>query len=476
MKLWGGRFTEDTAPEVDRFNASIGFDRRLWREDIAGSMAHAAMLCECGILSAEDYRQITDGLTAIAAEIAEDKFPFSIAREDIHMNIESALTERIGEAGKRLHTARSRNDQVALDMHLYMRRVIVETGAALLDLLRELAELAARYQDVILPGYTHLQRAQPILLGHHLLAYFGMFSRDFHRLQGCWDGADLQPLGAGALAGTTYPTQPARTAELLQFGALYENSLDAVSDRDYLLEYLSMAAITMMHLSRLSEEIILWASSEYRFIELSDAYSTGSSIMPQKKNPDISELVRGKTGRVYGHLIALATTLKGLPLAYNKDMQEDKEGVFDTIDTLLFSLRVYRGLLRTLTVNRERMRAVLDDDFSNATDMADYLVRKGLAFREAHRVVGEAVHYAITQGKVLTDLTADELAALSPLLTPDVRETISVEACITARNSHGGTAPAQVARQLDAARERLTAYDTIQKERAARAALPKIEK
>lgn len=474
MKLWGGRFTEETAPEVDRFNASITFDRRLWREDIAGSMAHATMLCECGILPEEDRDQIVAGLKAIAADIEADAFPFSVALEDIHMNIESVLTERIGEAGKRLHTARSRNDQVATDMHLYMRRVIVETGEALLALLGEIAALAARYHDVILPGYTHLQRAQPILLGHHLLAYFGMLARDFRRLEGCWQGADISPLGAGALAGTTYPTRPERTAELLGFGAVYGNSMDAVSDRDYLLEYLSMAAITMMHLSRLSEEIILWASSEYRFVELSDAYSTGSSIMPQKKNPDISELVRGKTGRVYGHLIALATTLKGLPLAYNKDMQEDKEGVFDTIDTLLFSLRVYRDLLRTMTVNRERMRAVLDDDFSNATDMADWLVRRGLPFREAHCVVGNAVHYAVTHDKVLADLTAEELAALSPLLTPDVLEAISIEACIAARSSHGGTAPAQIERQLTAAQDLLGQYAAVQDERRRHAALPEM--
>lgn len=472
MKLWGGRFTQDTAPEVEEFTSSIGFDRILYREDIAGSIAHANMLAAQGIISAEDAAAIAEGLRAIRAEIDAGKFPFSVALEDIHMNIESALTERIGEAGKRLHTARSRNDQIALDMHLYMRRAIVQTGTALLGLLAALRDTAAQYSDVIMPGYTHLQRAQPILLSHHLLAYFGMFARDFRRLDGCWAGADTMPLGAGALAGTTYPTDPLQVAAALQFSKPYENSLDAVSDRDYLLEYLSMAAIAMMHLSRLSEEIILWASSEYRFIELSDAFCTGSSIMPQKKNPDVSELVRGKTGRVYGHLIALATVMKGLPLAYNKDLQEDKEGVFDTVDTLLFSLRVYTDMLRAMTVHADRMRAVMNDDFSNATDMADYLAKKGMPFREAHAVVGKAVQYCISHGKVLTDLSMDEFKQLSDLFADDILEKISIETCVAERNSYGGTSPAQTQRQLAAAAEILADYQDIQAEREEIAKLP----
>lgn len=472
MKLWGGRFTEKTSQAVEEFTSSIGVDHILYREDVAGSIAHAEMLAKCGILSAEDAAAIVQGLREIRSEVDEGRFDFQIELEDIHMNLEAALTARIGEAGKRLHTARSRNDQVALDMHLYMRGAIVRTGQSLLKLLHVLKESAADYQDVIMPGYTHLQRAQPILLAHHLLAYFQMFARDYRRLEGCWQGADVMPLGAGALAGTTYPTDPALVGEALAFGELYENSLDAVSDRDYLLEYLSMASIAMMHLSRLSEEIILWASSEYRFIELSDAHCTGSSIMPQKKNPDVSELVRGKTGRVYGHLMALATILKGLPLAYNKDLQEDKAGVFDTVETLIFSLDVYADMLAAMTVNRERMRAVLEDDFSNATDMADYLAKKGLPFREAHAVVGQAVQYCISHHKVLTDLSLEDFRSWSPLFEEDILQVIQVETCVQERNSHGGTSPAQIARQLQNAAELLTKYRHIQEERARLAALP----
>lgn len=472
MKLWGGRFQEETAPEVEAFTASIPFDKKLYREDIAGSIAHAQMLAANGIISEDDAAQIKDGLLKILTLIENGEFTFSIGLEDIHMNIESALTEAIGDAGKRLHTARSRNDQVALDMHLYMRRAIVETGEALLALLKTLKEVATDYQDVILPGYTHLQRAQPILLAQHLMAYFHMLARDFRRLEGCWQSADIMPLGAGALAGTTYPTQPEMVRDALGFKALYANSMDAVSDRDYLLEYLAMASIAMMHLSRLSEEIILWASSEYRFIELSDAFTTGSSIMPQKKNPDVSELVRGKTGRVYGHFIALATVMKGLPLAYNKDLQEDKEGVFDTVVTLGFALRVYADMLRSMKVNRERMRAVLDDDFSNATDMADYLAKRGVPFREAHAIVGKAVHYCIENNKVLTDLTLSEFKTWSSAFDEDILDAISIEVCIAARNTHGGTAPARVARQLEGAAKLLAAYEKIQAERAEKATLP----
>ncbi|MCI5837523.1 MAG: argininosuccinate lyase [Veillonellaceae bacterium] len=470
MKLWGGRFTENTAPEVEEFTSSIGFDRRLYREDIAGSIAHATMLAEQGIISPTDAKAIREGLTAILQEIEAGKFSFSVALEDIHMNLESALTERIGEAGKRLHTARSRNDQVALDMHLYMRRAIVAVGEDMLYLLTALRDVAQEHAAVIMPGYTHLQRAQPILLAHHLLAYFAMLARDFRRLAGCWVGADMMPLGAGALAGTSYPTKPERVAELLQFGSLYGNSMDAVSDRDYLLEFQAMASITMMHLSRLSEEIILWASSEYRFIELSDAFCTGSSIMPQKKNPDVSELVRGKTGRVYGHFIALATVLKGLPLAYNKDLQEDKEGVFDTVDTLRFSLRVYADMLRSMRVHSERMRAVLEDDFSNATDLADYLAKKGLPFREAHAVVGRAVQYCVQHDCVLHDLDLATLQRFSPLFAEDILAVLAIENVVAVRSAHGGTAPVQVERQLQAAAELLSAYKEEQATRTARVA------
>lgn len=469
MKLWGGRFTENTAPEVEEFTSSIGFDQRLYREDIAGSIAHATMLAEQGIISPEDAKAIREGLTAILQDIEAGEFSFSVALEDIHMNLESALTERIGEAGKRLHTARSRNDQVALDMHLYMRRAIVAVGEDMLYLLTALRDVAQEHAAVIMPGYTHLQRAQPILLAHHLLAYFAMLARDFRRLAGCWVGADMMPLGAGALAGTSYPTKPERVAELLQFGALYGNSMDAVSDRDYLLEFQAMAAITMMHLSRLSEEIILWASSEYRFIELSDAFCTGSSIMPQKKNPDVSELVRGKTGRVYGHFIALATVLKGLPLAYNKDLQEDKEGIFDTVDTLRFSLRVYADMLRSMRVHGERMRAVLEDDFSNATDLADYLAKKGLPFREAHAVVGRAVQYCVQHDCVLHDLDLATLQRFSPLFEEDILAVLAIENVVAVRAAHGGTAPVQVERQLQAAAELLSAYKEEQATRTAQA-------
>ena len=445
--MWGGRFTKAEEKNALDFNASISYDCRMYREDIAGSIAHAKMLASHGIISKEDQEKITQGLLSIKKEIDEGTFPFSVELEDIHMNIEKRLTEEIGDAGARLHTARSRNDQCALDLHMYMKRNIARLSEKLIAVLEALLAASKKYQDVILPGYTHMQRAQPVLFAHHMLAYFAMLERDFKRLEDCYDMCDMSPIGACALAGTTYPTHPEEEANDLHFASVYGNSLDAVSDRDYLLQFLSFASICAMHLSRLSEEFIYWSTSEFQFIELDDGYSTGSSIMPQKKNPDMCELIRGKTGRVYGHLIGLLTVMKGLPLAYDKDMQEDKEGVFDAIDTLYFALDIYAGMISTMTVNGEHTRAVLESDFSNATDMADYLAKKGLPFRQAHAVVGNAVHYCIEHHKVLLDLSMDEFKSMSPLFEEDIKEALSIENCVKNRESYGGTGPKSVERQ-----------------------------
>lgn len=445
--MWGGRFTKAEEKNALDFNASISYDCRMYREDIAGSIAHAKMLAAHGIISKEDQEKITQGLLSIKKEIDEGTFPFSIELEDIHMNIEKRLTEEIGDAGARLHTARSRNDQCALDLHMYMKRNIARLSEKLIAVLEALLAASKKYQDVILPGYTHMQRAQPVLFAHHMLAYFAMLERDFKRLEDCYDMCDMSPIGACALAGTTYPTHPEEEANDLHFASVYGNSLDAVSDRDYLLQFLSFASICAMHLSRLSEEFIYWSTSEFQFIELDDGYSTGSSIMPQKKNPDMCELIRGKTGRVYGHLIGLLTVMKGLPLAYDKDMQEDKEGVFDALDTLYFALDIYAGMISTMTVNGEHTRAVLESDFSNATDMADYLAKKGLPFRQAHAVVGNAVHYCIEHHKVLLDLSMDEFKSMSPLFEEDIKEALSIENCVKNRESYGGTGPKSVERQ-----------------------------
>jgi len=444
MKLWGGRFQKTTDALVEEFTSSISFDQRLYKQDIQGSIAHARMLGKCRIISEEDVRQIVAGLEEILQDIESGNFSFEIALEDIHMNIEKRLTERIGAAGGRLHTARSRNDQVALDMHMYLKEEIKEIAGLLLCMQETILELAGRHLHTIMPGYTHLQRAQPITFGHHMMAYFFMLQRDMERLQLCYEHTDLMPLGAGALAGTTYPIDRHFVAEQLGFANLYENSIDAVSDRDYILEFLSFASVCMMHLSRLSEELIFWSSTEFNFIELDDAFCTGSSIMPQKKNPDVAELVRGKTGRIYGHLLAMLTTAKGLPLAYNKDLQEDKEGLFDTVDTLKTSLAIYGAMLQNVSVNREVMLEVLRRDFSNATDMADYLVKKGLPFRQAHEVVGKTVFACIDSGKVLTDLTMEEFKSFSPLFTEDILEVLKIENCVSARRSYGGTAPEAV--------------------------------
>lgn len=447
-KLWGGRFSKNTNELVDAFNASIEFDKRLYHEDIRGSIAHATMLGRAGIIPVADAEEIVTGLKQILADIEAGNFSFEVSLEDIHMNIEARLTERIGSAGARLHTARSRNDQVALDMHMYMKREVVEIGELLLKFEQVLLTVAKEHEKTLMPGYTHLQRAQPITFAHHLLAYFNMLQRDFRRLQGVWAGADIMPLGAGAIAGTTFPIDRFDVASQLNFADVYANSMDAVSDRDYVLEFLSFASILMMHLSRLSEEVCLWSSTEFAFIELDDAFATGSSMMPQKKNPDIAELVRGKTGRVYGHLQALLVTVKGLPLTYNKDLQEDKEGLFDAIDTIKFSLAVYSDMIATMKVNVDKMEQAVSKDFSNATDLADYLVRKGLPFRQAHEVVGKCVAYAIKAGKFLPEITLAGYKEFSELFEADLLETLKPENCVAARTSYGGPAFTENTKQL----------------------------
>jgi len=452
-KLWGGRFEKSTDEMINEFQASIDFDKRMYREDIQGSIAHAKMLAAQKIISDDDAKKICAGLEKILAQIETGEFKFSVALEDIHMNIEKALTDSIGAAGGRLHTARSRNDQVALDTHLYMRRQVREIQKLILNLQRELVKAAEKNSDVIFPGYTHLQRAQPILFSHHMLAYFSMLKRDFDRFEGVHTRADIMPLGAGALAGTTFNIDRNFVARELKFAEIYSNSLDAVSDRDYLLEFLSAASILMVHLSRFSEEIILWCSREFSFIELDDAHCTGSSMMPQKKNPDVPELVRGKAGRVFGHLIALLTTVKALPLAYNKDLQEDKEGVFDALDTVKFSLAVFAQIVAGMKIKKDNMRRAVEEDFSNATDLADYLVKKNLPFRQAHEVAGKLVHFCIEKNIYLKDLTLDDFKKFSPLFDADIHDAIKPETCVAARNSQGGTSYQQVQMQICAAND-----------------------
>ena len=448
MKLWGGRFRKETDDLVNDFNSSIQFDCWLYREDIQGSLAHAAMLADCGIISREDEAAIRAGLEGILADIEAGKVEFTADNEDIHMNVEALLTERIGAAGKRLHTARSRNDQVAVDLRLYLRREIGEIVDQILDLQEAILAKAKEHQNTVMPGYTHLQRAQPISFAQHLLAYGAMLRRDVGRLLDCRARMNECPLGSGALAGTTYPIDRWETAKALGFTAPMGNSLDGVSDRDYAIELLSALSVLMMHLSRFSEEIILWCSWEFKFIELDDAYSTGSSIMPQKKNPDVAELVRGKTGRVYGHLMGLLTTMKGLPLAYNKDMQEDKEPVFDAVDTVKLCLPVFTGMIATMKVLPENMRRAASAGFINATDCADYLTKKGLPFRDAYTAVGNLVYYCTERGKGLEDLSLEELRQISPLFDGDVYEALGLEACMGQRKSWGGPAPEETARQI----------------------------
>ena len=448
MKLWGGRFQKETDQLVNALNASISFDQRLYREDITGSMAHAQMLGDCGIISKEDAAAIIEGLQGILADIEAGKVAFSADNEDIHMNVEALLTARIGDAGKRLHTARSRNDQVALDFRLYVREQIPVMVGQLLELEAVLCRQARKYQTAVMPGYTHLQRAQPISFAQHLMAYASMFRRDVTRLEDCKARLDECPLGSGALAGTTYPIDRWETAQALGFAAPMSNSLDGVSDRDYALELLSGLSILMMHLSRFAEEVILWCSWEFKFIELDDAYATGSSIMPQKKNPDVAELVRGKTGRVYGDLMSLLTVMKGLPLAYNKDMQEDKEPVFDAIDTVEMCLPVFAAMLDTMTVRTDNMRRAAGHGFINATDCADYLTKKGMPFRDAYTVTGRLVAQCTAQGKTLEELTLEELKAVSGLFEADVYDALNLENCMALRASYGGPAVSETTRQI----------------------------
>ena len=450
MKLWGGRFQKETDQLVNQLNASIGFDQRLYKEDITGSMAHAKMLSDCGIISKADSEAIQAGLSGILADIEDGKVEFTADNEDIHMNVEALLTARIGDAGKRLHTARSRNDQVALDFRMYVREQIPVIVSQLLELETVLCRQARQYQTAVMPGYTHLQRAQPISFAQHLMAYASMFRRDVTRLEDCAERLNECPLGSGALAGTTYPIDRWETAEALGFAAPMSNSLDGVSDRDYALELLSGLSILMMHLSRLAEEVILWCSWEFKFIELDDAYSTGSSIMPQKKNPDVAELVRGKTGRVYGDLISLLTVMKGLPLAYNKDMQEDKEPVFDAVDTVELCLPVFAAMLDTMTVRTDNMRKAAGHGFINATDCADYLTKKGMPFRDAYTVTGKLVAACTAQGKTLEELTLEELKAVSELFEADVYDALNLENCMALRGSYGGPAVSETARQIGA--------------------------
>ncbi len=447
MKLWGGRFQQETDGRMDDFHSSIHFDCRLYREDIEGSIAHATMLGECGIIAQNEAQAICQGLKEILAEIEAGKVEFDSGAEDIHMNIEKLLTERIGPVGGKLHTGRSRNDQVALDLRIYLKRQIQAIQGQILTLQEALVERAETNFDLIMPGYTHLQRAQPILFAHHMLAYFEMFQRDYERLSDCFRRTDVLPLGAGALAGTTFPIRRERVAELLGFSAISQNSLDAVSDRDFAIDFLAAASLIMVHLSRLGEEIVLWSSQEFGFVELSDSFSTGSSIMPQKKNPDVAELVRGKTGRVMGDLVGLLTVLKGIPLAYNKDLQEDKESIFDAADTLQGCLGIFAPMLSTMKV-RGQVTKNAAGGFALATDLADFLAKRGLPFRQAHEVIGKLVYYCIQEQKELEELTGEELANFSPLFDEEALNLLSPEASVGLRDHTGGTAPNQVVRQL----------------------------
>ncbi|WP_444911922.1 argininosuccinate lyase [Microbulbifer sp. PAAF003] len=455
-KLWGGRFSEATDAFVERFTASVTFDQRMAMEDIQGSLAHAQMLSEVGVLSADEYHKIADGLKGIAEEIKAGEFPWSVQLEDVHMNIEARLTQRIGATGKKLHTGRSRNDQVATDIRLWLRGRLDLIAAELTRLQNGLVDLAEREADTIMPGFTHLQSAQPVTFGHHLLAWNAMLSRDFERLMDCRKRVNRSPLGAAALAGTSYPINRARTAELLGFDAPTENSLDSVSDRDFAIEFCAFAALLLTHLSRASEELVLWTSSQFDFIDLPDRFCTGSSIMPQKKNPDVPELVRGKTGRVNGHLIALLTLMKSQPLAYNKDNQEDKEPLFDAADTALDCLRAFADMAPALKAKKENMLEAAAKGFSTATDLADYLVRKGVAFRDAHEIVGQSVSFAIEQDKDLSELSLAQLQQFSTEIGEDVFEVLTLEGSVAARDHIGGTAPNQVRAACKRAREEIS--------------------
>lgn len=456
MKLWGGRFEKNTDKSVDDFNSSIRFDSRMYRQDIMGSMAHAKMLGKCGIIPESDSLLIQQTLKEILADIENSKVEFEIDAEDIHMNVEKILISRIGDVGKRLHTGRSRNDQVALDIRMYLKDETVEIRNMLTHLQNVLLDIAENNLDTILPGYTHLQRAQPITFAHHMMAYFQMFKRDIERLEDCYKRTNVMPLGSGALAGTTYPLDRWMVAEELNFAAVTENSLDGVSDRDFAIELASCLSIAMMHLSRFSEELILWSSHEFGFIEMDDAYSTGSSIMPQKKNPDVAELVRGKTGRVYGSLMTLLTVMKSLPLAYNKDMQEDKETIFDAVDTVKMCLPVFTKMVATMKVRKINMYKAAQGGFTNATDIADYLVKKGIPFRSAHEIIGKMVLYCIEHSKAIDELTMEEFKSFSDKIEVDVYHEISLEKCVSGRNLPGGPAKESVLASIQSGRQFLS--------------------
>ncbi len=454
-KPWAGRFTEPTDAFVEAFTASVGFDQRLFRHDIAGSKAHAQMLAHVGVLSEAECQQINNGLDQVLAEIESGQFQWSVSLEDVHMNLEARLTALIGDAGKKLHTGRSRNDQVATDIRLYLRDEIDSIQVELKRLQTALIDLAEREHDAIMPGFTHLQVAQPVTFGHHMLAWFEMLVRDAQRLADCRKRVNIMPLGAAALAGTSYPIEREYTAKLLGFDGVSENSLDAVSDRDFAIEFCAAAALLMTHLSRFSEELILWASAQFDFVDIPDSFCTGSSIMPQKKNPDVPELVRGKTGRVNGHLVSLLTLMKGQPLAYNKDNQEDKEPLFDVIDTLRGSLKVYADMMASLLIKRDNMERAALQGFSTATDLADYLVRKGVPFRDAHEVVGKAVRLGVETSRDLAEMDLAELQKFSDVISEDVFEVLTLQGSVSARNHIGGTAPAQVKAAAARARSRL---------------------
>ena len=454
-KLWGGRFEGTVEDWVEQFGASISFDHQLAKFDLMGSLAHVQMLGQTGILSLEEAEQIQDGLQALLRDLEAGELHFDIANEDIHMNMEVLLTEKIGPLAGKLHTARSRNDQVATDMHLYLKEQLGHVLDKLANLNSVLLDLAEKHVETIMPGYTHLQHAQPISFAHHLMAYYNMFQRDSERFAFNMKHTDLSPLGAAALAGTTFPINRQLSSDLLGFQQPYTNSLDAVSDRDFILEFLSNASILMMHMSRFCEEIINWCSFEYQYISLSDSFSTGSSIMPQKKNPDMAELIRGKTGRVYGHLLGLLTVMKSLPLAYNKDLQEDKEGMFDTVETILNSLDVLAGMLSSMQVNKAKMQQSTENDFSNATELADYLAEKGLPFREAHEIVGKLVLDSIKHGKNIQDWDLEELQVYHPLIEEDIYIYLRPETAVQRRNSLGGTGFEQVKYQIEQAKKEL---------------------
>ena len=454
-KLWGGRFEGTVEDWVEQFGASISFDHQLVKFDLMGSLAHVQMLGQTGILSSEEAEQIQDGLKALLRDLDAGELHFDIANEDIHMNMEVLLTEKIGPLAGKLHTARSRNDQVATDMHLYLKEQLGHVLDKLANLNSVLLDLAEKHVETIMPGYTHLQHAQPISFAHHLMAYYNMFQRDSERFAFNLKHTDLSPLGAAALAGTTFPIDRQLSSDLLGFQQPYTNSLDAVSDRDFILEFLSNASMLMMHMSRFCEEIINWCSFEYQYISLSDSFSTGSSIMPQKKNPDMAELIRGKTGRVYGNLLGLLTVMKSLPLAYNKDLQEDKEGMFDTVETILNSLDVLAGMLSSMQINKAKMQQSTENDFSNATELADYLAEKGLPFREAHEIVGKLVLDSIKHGKNIQDWDLEELQVYHPLIEEDIYIYLRPETAVQRRNSLGGTGFEQVKYQIEQAKKEL---------------------